>query len=67
MQSMGKIEIDEAVVGELMEITGLKTQQEVVDKALKEMVDRRRVQRKLLELEGKIEWDGDLDAMRRNR
>ena len=64
---MEKIEIDEAVVGELMEITGLKTQQEVVTKALSEMVDRRRVQRKILELEGKIEWDGDLDAMRRNR
>ena len=64
---MEKIEIDEAVVSELMELTGLTTRQAVVNKALSEMADRRRVQRKLLELEGKIEWDGDLDAMRRNR
>ena len=64
---MEKIEIDEAVVSELMELTGLTTQQEIVTKALSEMAESRRIQRKLLELEGKIEWDGDLDAMRRNR
>lgn len=64
-QGMEKIEIDEAVVRELMELTGLETRQKVVTKALNEMAESRHLQRKLLELEGKIEWDGDLDAMRR--
>jgi Arc/MetJ family transcription regulator len=61
------IEIDEAVVGELMELTGLKTREEVVAKALSEMVEGRRAQRKMMQLRGTIEWDGDLDAMRRQR
>jgi Arc/MetJ family transcription regulator len=62
-----KIKIDKALVGELMELTGLKTEQEVVDKALSEMVEGRRVQRKLLALHGKVKWDGNLGTMRRDR
>lgn len=47
-------------------ITGIKTKAGVVHHALKELVRRERM-KKLLELHGKVAWDGDLDEMRRTR
>ena len=60
------IELDEKLVAEAMKLTGKKTKKELVDHALTELV--RRLKRKaLLDLEGKVEWRGDLDAVRDNR
>lgn len=60
------IVIDEDLIQEAMRLTGLSTKRAVVERALETLV-RLAGQRAVLELEGKIHWEGDLDAMRRSR
>jgi Arc/MetJ family transcription regulator len=55
--------IDENLIGECRELTQLKTKKEIIDSALKEFIKLCK-RRKMLELEGKIEWEGSLDEMR---
>jgi len=58
--------LDETLVEEAKQSTGLHTTRSVIEHALRELL-RHEKQRKLLELRGKVDWDGDLDAMRRQR
>jgi Arc/MetJ family transcription regulator len=58
------IDIDEATMGELLKRTGLKTKREVVDRALKKLLQLEK-QKDILQLRG-IGWEGDLDKMRRD-
>ena len=60
------IELDEKLVKEAMRFTRIKTKKEVVNFALEELV-RRFKRKKLLELEGKVEWTGSIDEMRKSR
>lgn len=60
------IEIDDTLMAEAMEATGAKTKREAVEIALKQAVQRRK-RLGILELEGKIQWEGDLEAMRLDR
>jgi Arc/MetJ family transcription regulator len=57
------IVLDTRLVDAGLRLTGVKTRRELVDLALRELV-RHEQQKKLLALKGKIDWDGDLDAMR---
>jgi Arc/MetJ family transcription regulator len=59
------IVIDEKLMNDALQATGLKTKKEVVELGLKILVKLNR-QKQIKELRGKLEWDGDLDAMRRN-
>lgn len=58
------IDIDEELLKEAMEATGLKTKKAAVEAALNEIVREHRARRALKELQG-IGWYGDLDEMRR--
>ncbi len=60
------IVIDDKLVETGLKITGLRTRRALVDYALRELI-RRRSQKKILELQGKIQWEGDLSAMRQGR
>lgn len=60
------IVVDEKIVSECKRLTGIETTRGVVDRALREMARRGR-QRKLLDLWGKVDWEGDLSKMRRGR
>ncbi|WP_309386691.1 type II toxin-antitoxin system VapB family antitoxin [Cerasicoccus frondis] len=60
------IVLDEKLVGKGMRLTGIETQKGLIDYALRELV-RRKEQKSILKLKGKIRWEGDLDAMRANR
>ena len=60
------IVMNEILVEAGLKMTGLKTQRALVDYALKELL-RRNTQKKILELKGKIHWEGDLDSMRQMR
>ncbi len=60
------IELDEKLVDEAMKLTHKKTKKELVNYALKELVSRIK-RKKLLELEGKVEWTDNLDEMRKDR
>ena len=60
------IELDEKLVKEAMKLTRKKTKKELVNYALQELV-RKVKRKKLLDLEGKVEWTGDLGKMRKSR
>jgi Arc/MetJ family transcription regulator len=60
------IELDEKLVNEAMKLTRRKTKKDVVNYALAELV-RKLKRKKLLDLEGKVEWTGNLDQMRKSR
>lgn len=57
------IQIDDDLMRAAMAASGASTEGEAVEEALKLMVQIRG-QRKLLELKGKLNWEGDLEAMR---
>lgn len=61
------IEIDDALMDAAMKAGGFKTKKETVEAALRLLTKQRTAYKKLLALGGKVEWEGDLKAMRRNR
>lgn len=60
------IVLDEKLVTEALKLTGLKTQRDLVNHALRQLV-RREQQLDILSLRGKVSWEGDLDIMRKGR
>lgn len=60
------IELDEKLVNEAMKLTHKKTKKELVNYAIEELIGRLK-RKKLLDLEGKVEWTGDLGEMRKRR
>jgi Arc/MetJ family transcription regulator len=60
------IEIDDDLLAEARAVAGTRTKRETVQLALTELV-RRRARREMLDLRGKVHWDGDLDEVRRGR
>ena len=59
------IVIDDALMQAVLEKTGIKTKREAVEEGLKLLLKMKN-QEKILELRGKIHWEGDLDEMRRD-
>ncbi|WP_269540196.1 type II toxin-antitoxin system VapB family antitoxin [Cerasicoccus fimbriatus] len=60
------IVLDEKLVGKGMRLTGIDTQKGLIDYALRELV-RRKEQKSILKLKGKVGWEGDLDSLRAKR
>lgn len=60
------IVLDEALVRKGMRLTGIDTQKQLIDYALRELV-RRKEQKKILKFKGQVAWEGDLDRLRANR
>jgi hypothetical protein len=60
------LNLDPRALEEALEATPGRTKTAVINQALVEYARRRRL-RGLLELEGKIEWEGDLDQLRKRR
>ena len=60
------IVIDDKLMADTMKATGLKTKREVVELGLKTLLRLRR-QSGIKRLRGRITWEGDLDAMRRDK
>ena len=56
--------LDDKLVENCMKVTGLKTQKALIDHALRELL-RHENQTKILELKGKVNWEGNLDEWRR--
>ncbi|MBY0329208.1 MAG: type II toxin-antitoxin system VapB family antitoxin [Acetobacteraceae bacterium] len=59
------IEIDDRLMAEAMAASGLTTKRETVEAALR-LLARRKRQASALDLFGKVDWEGDLDAERRD-
>jgi len=60
------IEIDDDVMREAQRLVGAKTKRETVDFALRELVARQR-RIGVLDLRGRIRWQGDLAKSRQGR
>ncbi len=58
--------IDDKLIEEGFTYTGIKTKRELVNYALKELVNRKK-RKAILTLEGKLHWEGNLKDMRENR
>jgi Arc/MetJ family transcription regulator len=57
------IVIDDKLMREALRATGLKTKREAVELALRTLV-RLNKQAEIRQFRGKLDWQGDLDAMR---
>lgn len=60
------IDIDDDILREAQRLVGTKTKRDTVDLALRELVARHR-QVGILQLRGKVHWDGDLAESRSGR
>ena len=60
------IDIDDALLAEAMEASGLKTKKATVEEALRRLVREHRQKNAIADMAG-LGWDGDLDALREGR
>ena len=60
------IVIDDKLMKDTLQVTGLKTKREAVELALRTLL-RLGQQGRIRRFRGKLDWEGDLDAMRRDR
>ncbi len=61
------IVIDEILVRRVMKAFGVNSMKEAVHKALQQADERSKTYEAMRELRGKLHWEGDIDAWRRNR
>lgn len=61
------IDIDNDLIRAAQEATGLKTKKAVVEEALRRIVKCRQQVSVLQALKGSADWEGDLQAMRKDR
>jgi Arc/MetJ family transcription regulator len=66
MEKRTNIVLDENLVQTALKATGLKTRRALIDFALRDLL-RRESQKRILELRGQINWEGDLKTMRQGR
>ena len=57
------IDIDDGLIEEALRLTGLKTKRAVVEQGLQTLIRLKR-QRKILDLAGKVHWEGNIDDSR---
>lgn len=60
------IEIDDKLMHEALELSGLKTKKSVVETSLQTFI-RLKKQERIKKFRGKLKWEGDLDEMRKMR
>jgi Arc/MetJ family transcription regulator len=60
------IEIDDELIREALRVSGLKTKRAAVEAGLKALIRLSR-QKKILDLAGKVHWEGNLDESREGR
>ena len=58
--------VDDELMGEALERTGLKTKKAVIEEVLRTIV-RLKTQEQVRSLRGKLEWEGDLNLLREGR
>ncbi len=60
------LNIDDEALRAALEISGARTKTEVVNEALRRYVQAKR-RRRLLDLQGKVPWEGKVEDLRRDR
>ena len=66
MKKRTNVVLEEDLIEAGLELTGLKSRRALIDYALRQLL-RRESQKKILELKGKVHWEGDLSSMRQKR
>jgi Arc/MetJ family transcription regulator len=59
------IEIDDGLMTEALKVSGAKTKREAVEMGLRKLIQLGK-QAEIKKYFGKLQWEGDLDAMRRD-
>ena len=65
--SRTNIVIDDGLLSAAMKLTGARTKREVVDIALRDLVERKSLYAAIRKLKSKLPWKGDVDAWRAQR
>jgi Arc/MetJ family transcription regulator len=65
--SRTNIEIDDQLVEKAMRLTGARTKREVVDIALRRLVEKGSIYRTIRGLRGKLHWNGQVGEWRSAR
>jgi Arc/MetJ family transcription regulator len=60
------IVIDDDLIKKGFLYTGLQIKKQLIDFALRKLIKRKK-RKKILELKGKLSWEGDLEEMRSSR
>ena len=60
------VDIDDTALQNALRLTGLKKKVDVVNLALRELVQQREIE-EIMSLAGTVEWEGDLAKMREDR
>ena len=60
------IDIEDDVLKKAQRLTGMSKKVDVVNYALRRLVEQKGIEQ-ILELRGKVRWEGDLTEMRRGR
>lgn len=60
------LNLDDEALASAMKVAPGRTRTDVINEALREYARRRRLQ-EILEFEGKMRWEGDLDQLRGRR
>ena len=65
-QMRTNIEIEDELIREALRVSGLKTKRAAVEAGLRALI-RLNKRRKILDLAGKVQWEGNLDESREGR
>lgn len=60
------IDIDDEVLAQALQLSGLRKKVDVVNYALRKLVEQQEIE-KILDLKGKVQWEGDLEQLRKER
>ncbi len=60
------IDIENDVLKKAQRLTGIQKKVDIVNYALRKLVEQKEIE-KILELRGKIKWEGNLEKMRADR
>lgn len=60
------IDLDEEILARAQQLSGLRKKVDVVNYALRKLVEQKEIET-ILDLKGKVEWEGDLEQMREDR
>ena len=64
--SRTNVVLDDDLVAKCQQSTGIKTRRTLINHALEELLRHER-QKKVLQLKGTVQWEGDLAAWRKTR
>lgn len=60
------IDIEDTMLKKAQELTGINKKVDIVNLALRKFVEQKEIE-KILNLKGKIKWEGNLEEMRKGR